>query len=319
MLILFSLLIGLWVVWKELLPAFRSVLDITLWTYSASVDNITKLLPVTLGNVITAIVTIVITIIVTKNLPGILEIAVLKRLRMEQGSRYAFTSIFRYTIVGLGVIVISNTIGLNWYKLQWLIAALGVGLGFGLQEVVANFICGLVILFERPFQVGDVVTVGETSGTVTRIRIRATTITDWDRHELIVPNKEFITGKLFNWTLSDPVERIVIPVGIGHGSDTALAERVLLKVARENPMVLTQPEPSALFLGIKENSLQFELRVFVHGVDKRLPATHQLHQSVDSALKEAGIPIASPKRDVHFSSKNAVDVRVVSEKGEEED
>ena len=104
-----------------------------------------------------------------------------------------------------------------------------MGLGFGLQEIVANFICGLIILFERPFAVGDIITVGETSGTVTRIRIRATTITNWDHQELIVPNKEFITGKLTNWSLSDPVMRIVIPVGIAYGSDTALAEEILMK------------------------------------------------------------------------------------------
>jgi potassium efflux system protein len=122
-----------------------------------------------------------------------------------------------------------NNIGFRWSSVQWLIAALGVGLGFGLQEIVANFICGLIVLFERPFKVGDTVTIGEVNGTVSRIRIRATTIVDWDRKELIVPNMEFITGQLINWSLSDPITRFIIPVGIAYGSDTELAEKLRIQ------------------------------------------------------------------------------------------
>ena len=111
------------------------------------------------------------------------------------------------------LIVAFTAIGIKWSSIQWLIAALGVGVGFGLQEGVANFICGLIVLFERPFRIGDTVTIGDVSGTVTRIRIRATTVIDWDRKELIVPNKEFITGRLINWSLSDNIIRLRVPVG----------------------------------------------------------------------------------------------------------
>ena len=128
------------------------------------------------------------------------------------------TRLLRYAITAIGIIVTFGAMGLRWSGIQWLVAALSVGLGFGLQEIVANFVCGLIILFERPFRVGDVVTIGDQTGTVTRIQIRATTVTDWDRRELIVPNKEFITGKLINWSLSDPITRVVVPVGVAYGS-----------------------------------------------------------------------------------------------------
>ncbi|MGD8649787.1 MAG: mechanosensitive ion channel, partial [Desulfobacterales bacterium] len=249
------LLTGLWLIWEPVFPAFGILQEINLWSYNSMVDGAAKAIPITLADVVLAILITVITFISAKNLPGLLEITLLNRIPMDPGARYAFIRISRYAITAIGIVLAINTIGLQWAKLQWLIAALGVGLGFGLQEIVANFICGLIVLFERPFRVGDTVTVGETSGTVSRIRIRATTITDWDRRELIVPNKEFITGKLINWSLSDPVLRIKIPVEIAYGSDTDLAEALLLNAARENPMVLEEPAPSAIFTGFGDNSL----------------------------------------------------------------
>jgi potassium efflux system protein len=156
-----------------------------------------------------------------------------------------------------------------------------------------------------------VVTIGDQSGTVTRIQIRATTVTDWDRRELIVPNKEFITGKLINWSLSDPITRVVIPVGVAYGSDTQATEKLLLKIARENLMVLSQPEPSALFLGFGDNSLNFELRVFVGGLDNRLPVTHHLHLAIEREFRKAGINIAFPQRDIHLDTSGPLELRLV--------
>ncbi|MHC4434523.1 MAG: mechanosensitive ion channel domain-containing protein, partial [Planctomycetota bacterium] len=307
----FSALIGLWGIWAPVLPALNFMQDVYLWSYTTTVDGVTKTLPITLANLVMAIVVVVITFVAARNLPGVLEITLLRRLPMDKGARYAFSTICRYGITAIGIILAFSTIGFRWSSLQWLIAALGVGLGFGLQEIVANFVSGLIVLFERPYRVGDVVSVGDTTGTVTRIRIRATTITDWDRHELIVPNKDFITGKLINWSLSDPITRVVVPVGIAYGSDTILAEKLLMRVARENPTVLDQPEPSALFLGFGDNSLNFELRVFVSGVQNLLPTKHQLHQAIDREFRGAGIEIAFPQRDVHLETAGPLDVRVV--------
>ena len=161
---------------------------------------------------------------------GTLEVALLRRLPIDAGARHAITTTVQYVIVGAGVIVVFDIAGLAWGDIQWLVAALSVGLGFGLQEIVANFISGLIILFERPIRLGDTVTVGEFSGTVTRIRIRATTLVDWDNKEVVVPNKTLSPNV---WPtdahgLSDPV---VIPVGIGYGSDTELAHKIMLDLA----------------------------------------------------------------------------------------
>jgi potassium efflux system protein len=260
---------------------------------------------VTLADVVVALLILLLTGIVGKNIPGLLEITVLQRLPLEPGGRYAITTLLRYAITIIGVLAALAVIGWTWEKLQWVTAAILVGLGFGLQEVIANFVAGLIILFERPIRLGDTVTVGETSGTVTRIRIRATTIVDWDRKELIVPNKAFITGQVINWTLSDPTLRLRVPVGVAYGSDIALAKKLLLEAAAANPDVLKEPRPQALFIGFGESSLNLELRVILPSIDYLLQARDQLHSAIDQAFRAAGIEISFPQRDIHIRSINA--------------
>ena len=194
-----------------------------------------------------------------KNIPGFLDLTILNRVDLDQGMSYAITTVARYIIALVGLLLAFGALGVTWSKVQWLAAAMTVGIGFGLQEIFANFVSGLIILFERPIRLGDIVTVGDVSGSVTRINIRATTVTDWDRREFVIPNKEFITGKLLNWTLTDPITRVVVPVGIAYGSDTALAEKLLLKLAAENPHVMKDPAPRAVFTGFGDSSLDFKL------------------------------------------------------------
>jgi potassium efflux system protein len=306
--------IGLWAIWEPIFPAFGILQDVQLWSYSAVVDGVTTAIPTSLANLAMAVVVVVITIIASRNLPGLLEITLLNRLPMDAGARYAFTTLCRYAITAIGILLALNTIGFRWSSVQWLIAALGVGLGFGLQEIVANFVCGLIVLFERPFRVGDTVTIGEVDGMVLRIRIRATTILDWDRKELIVPNKEFITGRLINWSLSDPISRFIIKVGIAYGSDTELAEKLLSKVLKENPLVLKDPKPSTYFLGFGDNSLDFELRIFISNIDHWMPTRHELHKAIDREFRKAGIVIAFPQHDVHFDSDRPLKIQVVPDK-----
>jgi small-conductance mechanosensitive channel len=246
-----------------------------------------------------------VTIIAVKNVPGLLEIALLQHLPLEQAVRFAITTVCRYAIVLVGLVLAANMLGVRWEKVQWLAAAVTVGFGFGLQEIIANFVSGLIILFERPMRVGDTVTVGDTTGTVSRIRIRATTIVDWDRKELVVPNKEFITGRLINWTLSDRVLRVVVPVGIAYGSDTELARTKLFEVAKANQTVLDEPEPIVYFMDFGDSSLAFELRVYVASVEAFQRIRHEMHMAIDKAFREAGIEIAFPQRDVHIRSIRA--------------
>ena len=165
-----------------------------------------------------------------------------------------------------------------------------------------NFVSGLIILVERPIRVGDTVTVGGVSGTVSQIRIRATTIVDWDNKALVVPNKTFITDQLINWTLTGPVTRLVIKVGIAYGSDTELAHRVLMEVAAGHPMVLEDPAPTVFFLEFGDSALLFEMRVFVYDRLQRLPLTNELHMTIDRVFRERGIEIAFPQLDVRMRS-----------------
>ena len=284
-----------------MLPALQFLDRLQLYSYTATTgeptagaDGVTKIVEktqihwITAADVVWAAIILAMTVIAARNLPGLLEITCLQWLPMDQGARYAVVAAARYVIHIVGIIAICNAVGLQWSSIQWLAAAMTVGLGFGLQEIFANFISGLIILFERPIRVGDTVTIGDVSGTVNRIRGRATTIVDWDRKELIVPNKEFITGKLINWTLTDDVLRTVIRVGISATADFERAADLLLQVARANPLVLIEPEPSVAFTQVGDNRLDFELRVFSAGLDALTPLRFQLNAAILRAFHEAG-------------------------------
>ncbi|UCG15634.1 MAG: mechanosensitive ion channel [Phycisphaerales bacterium] len=306
---------ALWGIWAEALPALGVFREVTLWsvTQQASetvltadggtqVNEYTKTIPITLADLGLAILMALITIVAVKNIPGLLEITILQRLPIDAGGRFAATAITRYVITVVGAIVAFGQIGIGWSKVQWLVAAMTVGLGFGLQEIFANLVSGLMLLFERPIRIGDTVTVADINGTVTRIRTRATTIVGWDRKELIIPNKEFITGKVVNWTLSDSILRIIVPVGIAYGSDTQRARDVLTRIAREHPNVLADPAPRVLFVGFGDSSLNFEIRVYVGTIDHYLSTIDEITNAIDQEFRKAGIEIAFPQRDVHIRS-----------------
>jgi potassium efflux system protein len=190
-------------------------------------------------------------------------------------------------------------LGMRWSQLQWMVAALTVGLGFGLQEIFANFVSGLILLFERPFRVGDVISVGDLTGRVTRIHTRATTILDFDNREIVVPNKNFITGQLLNWTLSDTMTRIIIKVGVAYGTDPDQVHRLLLQAAAGNPLVQREPEPLSWFIAFGASSLDFELRVFVGTLADRLRVQSELLREIARIFGEHGIEIAFPQMDLH--------------------
>ncbi len=294
--------LGAWGIWSDVLPALNILDEISLWNQTVTVDGVDTLSPVTLADVLLALLIAAITWVASTNLPGLMEIAVLRRLDLEPGSRYTINTLMRYAVVTIGVISVFSILGWNWSRIQWLVAALSVGLGFGLQEIVANFVSGLIILFERPVRVGDTVTVGNLSGTVTKVRIRATTITDWDRKEIIVPNKAFITEQVVNWTLSDPITRVVIPVGISYGSDVQLAHRVMQETLHSMPLVLDEPPPRVYFMGFGDSSLDFNLYVYSRELSDRLPLMHAVHEEVFEAFRKNGIEIPFPQRDLHVRS-----------------
>jgi len=305
-------ILGMRMVWWSVLPALGVLEEFTLWYQTTTVAGEEVQVPVTLADGAFALLIGFIAIVATRRLPALLQLAVLQRLDVTAGSQYAITTLSSYAVGAIGFLLVTNSIGLNWSEVQWLVAALGVGIGFGLQEIVANFISGLIILFERPVRVGDVVTVGDTDGVVTRIRIRATTIRTWDRKELLVPNKEFVTGRLLNWSLSDPVTRIVVRVGVAYGSDVQRALALMMEAASENPRVIAEPSPTAIFDAFGDNTLSLTLRCFVDSLDSRMTAISELHQDINRKFAAAEISIAFPQRDVHLNTVAPIDIRLLT-------
>lgn len=297
---LVTVLLGIYLLsglWDNVLPAFNMFDKMELWKVTSGDPNI-PVQTITVHDVVLSVLLLVLTYLGIRNIPGILEISVLRGVNLGPGGSYAVITVVKYIIVLVGVISSLNAIGLPWSKLQWLVAAMGVGLGFGLQEILANFVSGLLILFERPIRVGDTVTVGENTGTVSKIRIRATTLTDWDRKEQIIPNKVFITEQLTNWTLSDPITRRVIKVGVAYGSDVLKVHKLLTEVVANNTTIVKDPPPAVFFVGFGDSSLDFEVRVFVPGLIELMPLVHELHVAINEIFAQNDIEIPFPQRDV---------------------
>jgi potassium-dependent mechanosensitive channel len=294
-------------IWKDIAPALSFLDKIAVWksTY-ADTDGKQVAFDVTLNSMLESFLVLAMTWVATRNLPGLLEIGVLRRLSIDAPTRYAITSIVRYLIVLVGTLVGIGLLGVRWSNLQWLAAGLTVGLGFGLQEIFANFISGLIVLFERPCRVGDIITIGTVEGTVARIRTRATTIVDWDNKEVIVPNKSFITDRLVNWTLSDSITRVVVKVGIAYRNDPKLAQKLLLEVANAHELVLKDPPPSAWMMGFGNSTLDFELRFYVAEINQRNLVRTELQVRINQVFRDNDIEIAYSQTDVWF--RNALDM-----------
>ena len=287
-------------IWSGVLPAVGVLESVHLWSVEGATPD--KTIPITLADLFVAIPIAIMTAVAARNLPGLLEIALLQHLPLENAVRYAIASLSRYTLLILGIALTFNSIGVRWSSIQWLVAALGVGLGFGLQEIFANFVSGLILLFEQPIRVGDVITLGDTTGSVSRIRMRATTVTNFDQQELIIPNKDLITGRLLNWTLSDSTNRIVISVGVSYNSDPELACALLREVCVNHPNVLAEPPPTAYFEQFGDSTLDLKVRLYLANLDQRLPTRHDLHAQILKRFAAAGIEISFPQRDLHLRS-----------------
>ncbi|MFL9814262.1 mechanosensitive channel MscK [Stutzerimonas sp. VN223-3] len=289
-------------VWADLISVVSYLDNVTLYEFTSGSGETASTSAITLNNLLGALATVVITFALARNLPGLLEVLVLSRMRLAQGSAYATGTLLSYTLVGIGIVTTLSTLGVSWDKLQWLVAALSVGLGFGLQEIFANFVSGLIILFEKPVRIGDVVTIGNLSGTVSRIRIRATTITDFDNKEIIVPNKTFVTDQLVNWSLNDTITRVTIRIGVQFGSDLDEVRSLLFQAARENPRVLKEPEPQVFFLNFGESRLDHELRLHVRDLADRNPVIDEINRWLDQEFRARGIVIAFRQLDVHLKN-----------------
>jgi potassium efflux system protein len=298
-------------IWGDLVPTLGLLERVELpFSKIVLVDSVEQQIPVNLADIFIGLLILAVTLFAAKNLSGLLEFTFLRRLRLDTGGNYAIVTLCQYAIVAIGVMLALSTIGLQWSKLQWLVAALGVGLGFGLQEIVANFVSGIILLLERPVRIGDIVSVGNADGFVSKIRIRATTILTWEKKELIIPNKEFITGQVLNWTLTDSLNRVLLNVGIAYGSDARKALELMKEAAAENENVVADPEPVVTFEAFGDNALMLYLRCYISSLEHRLATVTALHHAVYEKFSEAGIVIAFPQRDVHLDTSKPLEIKV---------
>ncbi len=299
--------VGLGFVWAPVFPAVRYLNTIQLWhvTTGAGVEA------VTVASLLGAIAILVGTVVLARFVPGSIE--ALAPAARDTGARYAISTVSQYVVVVVGVLAGLASIKVDWSQLQWLAAGFSVGIGFGLQEIVANFVSGLILLFERPVRVGDTVTVGQTTGTVSRINVRATTIVDVDRKQLIVPNRDLITQQVQNWTLDDSVVRLTLEVGVAYGSDVDLVERLLLEAAQRSSGVLADPAPRVLFNRFADSALDFRLYIFVDQIDQLITTRHAVQREIDRAFRAGGVTVPFPQRELHLDTAQPLPVRVVGE------
>lgn len=295
-------LVVFWLIWKDVISLFSYLDTVKLYQIKAETEKGVVMQDITLVNILISIYIAAITYVLTKNLPGLLQIVVLNRLKVSQGNSYTITTLLSYVITAGGTFMCLNALGMEWEKLQWLVAALSVGLGFGLQEIFANFISGIILLFEKPIRVGDIVTINGVSGTVLKIRIRASTLLAFNKKEIVIPNKQFITSSLTNWTLSDTLNRMEIKVTVGYSSDTTAVRQNLERIASECPYVSKDPKPFANFTDFLDSNIEYTLYVYIRKISDIYETTDWLHTEIFNEFNRLGIEFAFPQRDVQIKN-----------------
>ncbi|MGL4250327.1 MAG: mechanosensitive channel MscK [Aeromonas sp.] len=298
--------------WSELVAVFSYLDSMVLWHRSEGTGANAVPHPISLSDVLFGILLLGGAWSLARNLPGLLEVLVLSKLNLAQGTAYAITTMLNYVLIGFGSLTALSMMGVQWDKLQWVAGGLSVGIGFGMKEILSNFVSGIIILFERPVRIGDTVTIGSFSGTVSKIRIRATTLTDFDRKEVIIPNQQLMTERLINWSLSDTVTRVIVRVGVAYGSDLELTRTLLKQAAEENSRVLKEPAPIVYFLTFGASTLDHELRFFVSELGDRNPAVDELNRKIDQLFRNNGIEIAFNQMDVYIKNMQGEEQKVKS-------
>lgn len=293
--------IGLWgwttldafSVWKPLSTATKSALAARLAMGQISLS---------LGDFFAFGLTVWLALLISGSTRFVLEEEILPRVRLGDGVAYAIATLSGYLILLLGFVLAVAAAGVDLNRFTLLAGAFGVGLGFGLQNVVNNFASGLILLFERPVRVGDTIQMGDMPGEVRRIGIRSSTVRTAEGSDVVVPNGDLVSQRIVNWTLGDRTRRVDLRVGVAYGSDPRQAALLLLKVARSMEQVLPNPPPEAFFVGFGDSSLDFELRVWVARFDQWVAIRSELGMAVHDGLRAAGFSIPFPQRDLHVRS-----------------
>lgn len=279
----------------QLLLQIKSLLDIHLFSAGKSA--------VTLWTLVVLVVLVFLLFSITLWLKTWIVKSLLANSSVELGVRLAVGAIVRYIVIAVGLVVILQTTGVDLSTVTILAGALGVGVGFGLQNVTNNFVSGFILLIERPIKVGDRIEVGPVTGDVVNIALRATTVVTNDNIAIIVPNSEFVSSRVTNWSYTDRSVRFNFPVGVSYQSDPELVRRLLLQIAGQHAGVLKDPKPDALLQEFGDSALNFILRVWTKQYSTT-PGTlrSELNFMISKIFKEQGIEIPYPQRDLHIRS-----------------
>ena len=262
---------------------------------------------ITIINIAYLVIFLVFFIFVSRIIKDTLQNRILPRTRLDIGARASFVNIVIYTFWILAIYTGINILGINLSSLAFMAGALGIGIGFGLQNVVNNFVSGIILLFDPSIQVGDMVQVGEDWGTVNRINIRTTIIQTFDNASLIIPNSEMISNKVTNWSFKDPKVRRQVDVGVAYGSDVQLVRKILLQIVNDMPEIMDDPAPRVDFTDFADSALVFRVRFWITSPEFWLNAPTELRFRIDEEFKKNGIEIAFPQQDIHIRSASGLD------------
>jgi small-conductance mechanosensitive channel len=275
----------------------------TIKQFCVKVWNIELFGSVTIGSVFLLLILFASVIIVERIVQKQLIRRFLSRTKLQPSLQFGLSRIIGYTLIAVGFYVAFQLVGVDLSSLAIIAASLGVGVGFGLQNIINNLVSGIIILAERPISIGDRIEVGGVAGRVTKIQIRSTTVVTNDNITMIVPNADFISNTVTNWSHGDPKVRIRVPVGVAYGSDLKLLQQLLLEAAAEHPKALSDPTPVVLFTEFGDSSLNFELGVWTQEMTATpIHFTSEMNFIIEQKLRGNGIEIPFPQRDLHVRS-----------------
>jgi len=303
------------VIWFSLVLSYLSIFPTLSETLSALVSIEFSLFShtITPKSILVIVFAIYATFLSSRGINTFLIQEILPRYRVTRGMQESITRLVHYSIIVIGFLVLLNLLGFKLGDIAIIGGALGVGIGFGLKEIVNNFVSGLILLFERPVKVGDIIVVGQDKGEVTALGLRATTVQTFDNAEIVIPNAELITCSVTNWTLAEKRIRLKIPIGVAYGTDISNVLKILLSCADSNPTVLTKPPPKALFLAFGDSSLDFELRAWISDFNDSHMVRSELNQDIENEFQMAGIEIPFPQRDLHLKSVDTEAIKAFQE------
>jgi small-conductance mechanosensitive channel len=291
--LVFVSLLSVWRVYDSQTEAMKGVLSLGVTIGS---------LRLTVGVVLIAILLLYGSVIASRAVQSVLTEDVFPKRQLERGAQISMARLVHYGFVLVGFLFALGVLGFDLRNVTIIGGALGVGIGFGLQQVVNNFVCGIILLFERPISVGDYIELDGQWAEIKKIGLRSTIVQNFDRADLVIPNSDLITNQVINWTLSDRMARLKIPVGVAYGSNVALVMKILQEAAAENESVAKSPEPRVFFMGFGDSSLDFELRAHLLDIDNWFMTRTELILEIERKFRESGVEIPFPQRDLHLRS-----------------